>query len=102
MLATTTISWALMIAAINENGALQAMTTVQGFGSEQACLAAQGIAMDHFEQAGANATTLFCLPVDAARPIPDSLRGLVEMPGAGLHILEQVQKALSEQPLHKE
>lgn len=77
MLASTTLTWTLLIASLSpDSSLLQAMTSIQGFGSQEACLAAGQITQqslpDHVQE-----PLLLCLPVDAAKPLPSLLLDLV-------------------------
>ncbi len=78
MLATTTVTWALLIANISgASNQLQAMTSIQGFGSQEACQAAARMTLDALPSEVKKPFVL-CLPVDAARPMPGVLMELIQ------------------------
>lgn len=77
MLATTTITWALLISSFAPGQHMQAATTIQGFGSPDACEAARGIVLDQLPK-DAQAPMALCVPVDGAKPLPNALQGLYD------------------------
>lgn len=78
MIATTILTWTLLIASIaGDGGQIQALTTVPGFGSEEACVLAQKIAEDSLP-ADIKVPLMICLPVDGAKPLPDMLKNLLQ------------------------
>lgn len=77
MIATTTLTWTLLIASLgSDGGQIQALTSIAGFGSEEACVLAQGVT-DASLPADVERPLMLCLPVDAARPMPDMLKNLL-------------------------
>lgn len=77
MIASTTLTWALLIMSFGDNtGQIQAMTTVDGFGSEEACQLAQQIAQTQLPEQ-VKPPLMLCVPVDAARPLPNMLKDLL-------------------------
>lgn len=79
MLASTTLTWALLIASVSPtDNQLQAMTSIQGFGSQEACLAARQITQQSLPD-NVKEPMLLCLPVDAAKPLPSILQDLVPL-----------------------
>ena len=77
MIASSTLSWALLVISFSaDSHQVQAMTSIDGFGSQEACQMAQQIAHAQLPEQVA-APLMLCLPVDAARPLPDVLRNLI-------------------------
>ncbi len=77
MLATTTITWAMLIASYAPTGQMQATTAIQGFGSQEACHLAIEITQAQLPEAGK--PVMLCVPVDAARPLPNALHNLQDL-----------------------
>lgn len=78
MLATTTLTWTLLITGFAPGGPLQAATSIPGFGSPEACQYALEMVKDGLPRETVEPSML-CLPVDSAKPLPNALQGLHEL-----------------------
>ena len=78
MIASTILTWTLLIVSLASDGSqIQALTTVPGFGSEEACTLAQEVAESSLP-ADVRPPLMACLPVDGAKPLPEVLKNLLQ------------------------
>lgn len=79
MLAATTLTWTLLLSSISSASNLtQSMTNIQGFGSQEACLAARLLILESYPKEARQPFAL-CVPVDASKPLPNVLQGLLPL-----------------------
>lgn len=80
MLATTTLTWTLLIASFApaQQNHMTAATSIAGFGSPQACQIALELAQEAIDAHGGFQPLIMCVPVDSARPLPAGLENLHE------------------------